>query len=128
MVGAFSYSPILKISPLPTPATPWINARLEPGVARPQLSASRQDVAHVARVPVATACSSDASVVESVGDLLERRGASLPNLSDDRQYVGCEALGLNLASLATAATDHSEVGVKKDMTTRCARFAGLGKC
>jgi hypothetical protein len=75
-----------------------------------------------------TACSSDASVVESVGDLLERRGASLPNLSDDRQYVGCEALGLNLASLATAATDHSEVGVKKDMTTRCARFAGLGKC
>jgi hypothetical protein len=46
----------------------------------------------------------------SVGDLLQRRGASLPNLSDDRQYVVGEPISLGLASFATAATARSEVG------------------
>ena len=57
MVGAFWFLPILRIGPIPTRAVPWINARSRSGVARLRLSASRQDVAHVARVPAATALS-----------------------------------------------------------------------
>jgi len=53
----------------PTPGTPGSTSVPEPGIDRFG-SASGQDVAHVARVPAATACSRDASVVESVGDLL----------------------------------------------------------
>jgi len=58
LVGALSLSPILKIGPVPAPAPPGSTPALEPGVARPRLSASRQDAAHVARVPAATECSS----------------------------------------------------------------------
>jgi hypothetical protein len=66
------FSPILKIGLYPTP-TPWINALgIEPGIARPRLLASGQDVAHVARIPAATTRCCHASVVEHVGDLLQR--------------------------------------------------------
>jgi len=55
-------------------------------------------------------------------DLLQRRGASLPNLSDDRQYVGCEAISLGLASLTTAVANGIEVRVAQ-LHTAC-----LGSC
>src|SRR5258706_8716842 len=114
LVGALLFSPILKIGPIPTPGSTSVP---EPGIDRFG-SASGQDVAHVARVPAAPACSRDASVVESVGDGLQRRGACLPSLSDDRQYVVGEPISLGLASFATAATDRSEVEVTQLDTTR----------
>jgi hypothetical protein len=95
--GPFRFQRFSKSALYPTPAPPGSTSGLEPGIDRFGLSLG----ARVARVPAATACSSDASVIESVGDLLQRRGASLPNLSDDRQYVGCEAISHDLASLAT---------------------------
>jgi hypothetical protein len=97
MVGALSFSPILKSGPYPAGAGAPINARLEPG---PRLLASGQDVAHVARVPAATACSSHASVVECISDLLQRGRTRLAHLFDDWQHVAGETLGLGFASLA----------------------------
>jgi hypothetical protein len=73
MAGAFWFSPILKIGPIPHPGTPWINRPVSSqGIARPRLSASGQDVAHVARIPAATARCRHATVVERAGDLLQR--------------------------------------------------------
>ena len=80
MVAALSFSPIPKIGPYPTPGTPGFNARLEPGIARPRLLASGQDVAHVARIPAATTRCCHASVVESIGDLLQRGRSCLLHL------------------------------------------------
>src|SRR5450631_1858238 len=66
--------------------------------------ASRQHVPHVARIPAAPACGGDATVVERVSDLLQRGRACLLHLLYDRQHCACEALGVSLASLITAAT------------------------
>src|SRR5258706_4068088 len=105
MVGALSFSPILKIGPYPThPVPPGFNARSRAG-HRGSTLGSGQDVAHVARIPAATARCRDASVVESVSDLLQRGRACLLHLLYDRQHRACEALGLSLTSLTTAAAD-----------------------
>jgi hypothetical protein len=121
MVGALPFSPILKIGPYPTPGTPCINVRPQAG-QRASTLGSGQDVPHVARIPAATTCCRDASVVESIGDLLQRRGACLLHLLYDRQHRACEAVGLSFAGLATAATDRSGVGVAQ-LHTAC-----LGSC
>ena len=78
--------------------------------------ASRQHVPHVARIPAAATCCCHASVVESIGDLLQRGRSCLLHLLYDRQHCACEALGVSLASLITAATNGS-------FTPRC-----LGSC
>jgi hypothetical protein len=112
MVGALSFSPILKIGPYPTPGTPrFQRPGLEPGIARPRLSTSGQDVTHVARIPAAAKRCCHATVVESVGDLLQRGRSCLLHLLYDRQHGAYEALGLGLAGLTTAAADRSEVRV-----------------
>ena len=107
--GALSFSPILKIGPIPHPGPLDQPASLERGIARPRLSASGQDAAHVARIPAATARCRHATVVESVGDLLQRGRSCLLHLLYDRQHRACEALGLSLTGLTTAAANGSEL-------------------
>src|SRR5258708_13104963 len=118
MVGALSFHRFLKSAPTPPPVPPGSTPGLEPGIARPRLSASRQHVPHVARIPAATTCCRHASVIESVGDLLQRGRACLLHLLDDRQHRACEALGLSLAGLATPAANGIEVGVASLSTPR----------
>jgi hypothetical protein len=119
MAGALSFSPILKIGP--TPGTPGFNARSRAG-HRASTLGSGQDVTHVARIPAATARCRDASVVESVGDLLQRGRSCLLHLLYDRQHRACEALGLGFTGLATATANGIEIWVAQLHTT-C-----LGSC
>src|SRR6266700_3894471 len=120
--GPYRFHRFSETAPYPPPPPPGSTPALEPGAARPRLSASRQHVAHVARVPAASARSSDASVVESVSDGLQRRGACLLHLLDDRQHVAREAIGLRLSGLTTAAANGIEVRVAQLHTAR------LGSC
>jgi hypothetical protein len=116
-----SFSPILKIGPYPTPGTPRSTSGLEPDIERFG-SASGQDVPHVARIPAATTRCCHASVVESVGDLLQRGRSCLLHLLYDRQHRACEALGLGFTGLATATANGIEIWVAQLHTT-C-----LGSC
>src|SRR5450631_182193 len=119
--GPYRFRRFSKSAPYPPAGTPRIDSGLEPDIERFG-SASGQDVAHVARVPAATTRCCNASVVECISDLLQRRRACLLHLLYDRKHRACEALGLSLTGLATAATDRSEVGVTQ-LHTAC-----LGRC
>src|SRR5450631_1728500 len=122
MVGAF----IVFTDSQNRPHThPWHRPVSTPGLEpghRASTLGSGEDVPHVARIPAATTRCCHASVVESVGNLLQRGRACLLHLLYDRHHCACEALGLGLASLATAAANGSEVGVAQLYTTR------LGSC
>ena len=107
MTGALSFSPILKIGPY---SIPGFSARSRAGHCSPH-STSGQDVAHVARIPAATTRCRDASVVESVGDLLQRGRSCLLHLLYYRKHRACEVLGLSLTDLTTAAANGIEVRV-----------------
>lgn len=110
MVVALSFSPILKIGPVRTPATSWIDARSRTGHRAVRLSLAPARCARCS----GTSChrvQSRRPPRERVGDGLQRRGACLPYLLYNRQHRACEALGLSLAGLATAAADSIEVRV-----------------
>ena len=107
--------------PLPPPLAP-LDQRQSRAGHRASTLGSGEDVPHVARIPAAATRCCHASVVESVGDLLQRGRACLLHLLYDRQHRACEAFGLSFTGLTTAAANGIEVRVAQFYT------ACLGGC